>query len=193
MSHDFLVQWPIIFLRRYKKFVALFFLLAGNKEFQRGQMCSHTHMLQMQMRRNEHGTYSTHTARGFSILYYVFSRKQFILCSALRISVALHYSMLHRFEIFFYPWNNRARLYQAPASQPRVFARLLVDNNFGVVLNNDYVGPSGHLLFQTSRRLIYVLRQLIFMLQKRMTPFYSKMLKTNYSNLIVITLSWVET
>ena len=95
MSHDFLVQWPIIFLRRYKKFAALFFLLAGNKEFQRGQMCSHTHMLQMQMRRNEHGTYSTHTARGFSILYYVFSRKQFILCSALRISVALHYSMLH--------------------------------------------------------------------------------------------------
>ena len=67
MSHDFLVQWPIIFLRRYKKFAALFFLLAGNKEFQRGQMCSHTHMLQMQMRRNEHGTYSTHTARGFSI------------------------------------------------------------------------------------------------------------------------------
>ena len=103
MSHDFLVQWPIIFLRRYKKFAALFFLLAGNKEFQRGQMCSHTHMLQMQMRRNEHGTYSTHMARGFSILYYVFSRKQFILCSALRTSVALHYSMLHRFEIFSTP------------------------------------------------------------------------------------------
>ena len=41
-------------------------------------MRSHTHMLQMQMRRNEHGTHSTHTARGFSILYYVFSRKQFI-------------------------------------------------------------------------------------------------------------------
>ena len=104
MSHDFLVQWPIIFLRRYKKFAALlFFLLVCNKEFQRWQMRSHTHMLQMQMRGNEPGTYSTHTARGFSILYYVFSRKQFILCSALRTSVALHYSMLHRFEIFSTP------------------------------------------------------------------------------------------
>ena len=157
MSHDFLVQWPIIFLRRYKKFAALlFFLLACNKEFQRWQMRSHTHMLQMQMRGNEHGTYSTHTARGFSILHYVFSRKQFILCSALRHKCCLTLLYVTSIRDFFCPWNNRARLYQAPASQPRVFARLLVDNNFGVVLNNDYVGPSGHLLFQTSRRLIYV-------------------------------------
>ena len=111
MSHDFLVQWPIIFLRRYKKFAALFFLLAGNKEFQRGQMCSHTHMLQMQMRRNEHGTYSTHTARGFSILYYVFSRKQFILCSALRHKCCLTLLYVTSIRDFFCPWNNRARLY----------------------------------------------------------------------------------
>ena len=46
----------------------------------------------------------------FSVLHYVV--------------VALHYSMLHR----FCPWNNRARLYQAVASQPRVFARLLFGN-----------------------------------------------------------------
>ena len=118
--------------------------------------CRHTHMLQMQMRGNEHGTYSTHTARGFSILHYVFSRKQFILCSALRHKCCLTLLYVTSIRDFFCPWNNRARLYQAPASQPRVFARLLVDNNFGVVLNNDYVGPSGHLLFQTSRRLIYV-------------------------------------
>ena len=145
------------------------------------------------MRRNENGTYSTHTARGFSILYYVFSRKQFILCSALRHKCCLTLLYVTSIRDFFCPWNNRARFYQAPASQPRVLARLLVDNNFGVVLNNDYVGPGGHLLFQTSRRLLYVLRQLIFTLQTRMTPFSSKMLKTNYSNLIAITLSWVET
>ena len=112
MSHDFLVQWPIIFLRRYKKFAALlFFLLVCNKEFQRWQMRSHTHMLQMQMRGNEHGTYSTHTARGFSILYYVFSRKQFILCSALRHKCCLTLLYVTSIRDFFCPWNNRARLY----------------------------------------------------------------------------------
>ena len=112
MSHDFLVQWPIIFLRRYKKFAALlFFLLVCNKEFQPWQMRSHTHMLQMQMRGNEHGTYSTHTARGFSILYYVFSRKQFILCSALRHKCCLTLLYVTSIRDFFCPWNNRARLY----------------------------------------------------------------------------------
>ena len=111
MSHDFLVQWPINFLRRYKKFGALFFLLACNKEFQRGQMRSHMHMIQMQMRRNEHGTYSTHTTRGFSILYYVFSRKHFILCSALRHKCCLTLLYVTSIRDFFCPWNNRAQLY----------------------------------------------------------------------------------
>ena len=45
-----------------------------------------------------------HTARGFSVLYHVFARKQYAF-SVLHyvISVALHYSMLHRFEIFSAP------------------------------------------------------------------------------------------
>ena len=41
--------------------------------------------------------------------------------------VTLYYLMLHRFEFHsvFLPWNFRARLYYAAASQPRVFVRLL--------------------------------------------------------------------
>ena len=42
---------------------------------------------------------NTRTARGFSIVYHVFARKQYILCSALRHKVTLHYLKLHRFEI----------------------------------------------------------------------------------------------
>ena len=45
--------------------------------------------------------------------------------------VTLYYLMLHRFEFHsvFLPWNFRARLYYAAASQPRVFVRLLVGNH----------------------------------------------------------------
>ena len=50
------------------------------------------------------GLTSRHTARGFSVLYHVFARQQHAF-SVLNyvISVALHYSMLHRFEIFSAP------------------------------------------------------------------------------------------
>ena len=44
------------------------------------------------------GLTNTHTARGFSVLYHVFARKQYIL-SALVIKVTLHYLVLHRFKI----------------------------------------------------------------------------------------------
>ena len=44
------------------------------------------------------GLTNTHTARGFSVLYHVFARKQCIL-SALVIKVTLHYLVLHRFKI----------------------------------------------------------------------------------------------
>ena len=48
------------------------------------------------------------------------------------VMVALHYSMFNTsIRDFFCPWNNRAWLYQAAASQPRVFAKLLVSNYFG--------------------------------------------------------------
>ena len=57
------------------------------------------------------GLENTHTALRFSALYHFFAQKQCILRSA------LHYLMLHRFEI------------HSAASQPRVFVRRLVGNN----------------------------------------------------------------
>ena len=47
------------------------------------------------------GLTSMHMARGFSVLYHVFARNQYAF-SVLHyvLSVALLYSMLHRFEIF---------------------------------------------------------------------------------------------
>ena len=50
-----------------------------------------------------------------------------ILCSALRHKSYL--TLLYKEDSgFFLLWNFRARLYLAAASQPRVFARLLVCN-----------------------------------------------------------------
>ena len=52
------------------------------------------------------GLTNTHTARGFSDLYHMFTRKQCILCPALRHGcLTLLYVTLTR--DFFYPWNNR--------------------------------------------------------------------------------------
>ena len=49
---------------------------------------------------------NTRTARGFSDLYHVFTRKQCILCPALRHGcLTLLYVTSTR--DFFYPWNNR--------------------------------------------------------------------------------------
>ena len=70
-----------------------------------------------------------HTARGFSVLYQMFARKQCIICSALR-NGCLTLLYVASIQDFFCPWNNRARCYQAAASQPRFFARLLVGNYF---------------------------------------------------------------
>ena len=61
------------------------------------------------------------TAHGFSVLYQVFGRKQCSLCSALR-----HKSYLTLPSRFTLPWNFGPRLYSAAASQPRVFAGLLI-------------------------------------------------------------------
>ena len=45
------------------------------------------------------GLTKMHTARGFSVLYHVFTQKQCILYSAICvIKVTLHYLMLHHFE-----------------------------------------------------------------------------------------------
>ena len=56
------------------------------------------------------GLTNMHTACGLSDLYHVFARKQCILCPA------LHHGCLTLIYVtsirdFFYPWNNRARLY----------------------------------------------------------------------------------
>jgi len=56
------------------------------------------------------GLTNTHTAHGFSDLYHVFARKQFILCPALRHGW-LTILYVTSIQDFFCPWNNRARLY----------------------------------------------------------------------------------
>ena len=71
------------------------------------------------------GLTSTHTARGFSVLYHVFAQKQCFLSSSLSIlcCLTLHYYtlLLHRFEIFSAPGTIAHVSIQAA-----VFARLLV-------------------------------------------------------------------
>ena len=73
-------------------------------------MSGHTHMLQMQGGMNM-GLTSMQTARGIFVLYHVFARKQCILCSALRHECCLTLRYVTLIRDFFYPWNNRARLY----------------------------------------------------------------------------------
>ena len=58
------------------------------------------------------GLTNTHTARGFSVRYHTFARKQCILGSALRHEsylTLLYY--VASIRDFFLPWNYRARLY----------------------------------------------------------------------------------
>ena len=67
-----------------------FFLAAGSKKFQRANATTIAYdATEYPSRRLVEDGMSTgltnkHTARGFSDLYYVFARKQCILCSALR-------------------------------------------------------------------------------------------------------------
>ena len=66
-----------------------------------------------------------------------------MLCSALR-HVCLRLLYVTSIRDFFCPWNNRARLCQATvASQPRVFARLLVGNKPSIRFTFTYV----HLIY----------------------------------------------
>ena len=51
-----------------------------------------------------------------------------ILCSALRYKTLLYIILCYIDSRFILPWNFRARFYDAAASQPCVFARLLVGN-----------------------------------------------------------------
>ena len=58
-------------------------------------------------RRMNTGLTSTHTTRGFSVLYYhVFPRKQCILCSALRRKCCLTLLYVTSIRVFFCPWNS---------------------------------------------------------------------------------------
>ena len=59
-------------MRRYN----YLFLAAGNKKSQRANATESTRRISTGL--------TKHTARGFSVLYHVFTRKQCILCSALR-------------------------------------------------------------------------------------------------------------
>ena len=70
------------------------------------------------------GFTNMHTASGFSIVYHVFARKQWVLCSALRHKSNLTlYLMLHRFEIHSALEISRTALLGCRLAL-RVFARL---------------------------------------------------------------------
>ena len=70
------------------------------------------------------GFTNTRTARGFSIVYHVFARKQWILCSALcHKSCFTLYLMLNRFEIHSTLEISRTALLGCRLAL-RVFARL---------------------------------------------------------------------
>ena len=109
-----------------------YFLAAGNKKFQ-WVKCDYAYDANDANESTRRlvkdgmstGLTNKDTAHGFSVLYQVFGRKQCSLCSALR-----HKSYLTLPSRFILPWNFRPRLYSAAASQPRVFARLLIWNNW---------------------------------------------------------------
>ena len=91
----------------------LFFLVASNKKFQRA-MRSHTHMpqMQMQIRRDEHGTHKH--AHGSWILCSVSrvrSKTICILCSPLRYKCCLTLLYVTSIRDFFCSWDNRALIY----------------------------------------------------------------------------------
>ena len=118
-----------------KTFAALlFFLAACNKKF---KLANAKDIAQDHARSTRRlvedgmstGLTNTLKARGFSDLYHVFARKQCILCPALRLG-CLTLLYVTSIRDFFCPWNNRARLYQTAASQPRAFTRLLVGNQY---------------------------------------------------------------
>ena len=137
-----MIPFELFCFKQSKYFEALlFFLVACNKKFQRANAHrSHTQMPQMQMQGEMNtGLTSMHMARGFSVLYHVFALAFFlpldslfcITCSLESnmhslfsitscMSVALHYSMLHRFEIFSTPWT---------IAHCSIIARLLVGND----------------------------------------------------------------
>ena len=77
-----------------------------------------------------------HTARGFSVLYHVFTLKQCTLSSALRQNFTLHYFKLHRFKMQS-ALEHLPMAYYAAALQPRIFARLHVGNQNNLKVNLD--------------------------------------------------------
>ena len=98
------------------------------------------------------GLTNTHTARGFSLLYHVFARKQCIL-SALVIKVTLHYLVLHRFKIHSVSELSRtallgcrlaaSRLREAACWQLLWIANLVVWVQQNTVLICTFYKPSG--------------------------------------------------
>ena len=111
MVLDFNVQtyvWSLFKASKTQKnfSASLFFLATGNKQFQQANAQPYAYDANKSTRRlvkdrMDTGLTSTHTARGFSVLYHVFPRKQCILCTF--FFVTLHFYMLHQFEIFSTP------------------------------------------------------------------------------------------
>ena len=120
-----------IILRRY-----CFFLAAGNNKFQRANVtairvcckCANESTRRLVEDGMSKGLINTHTARGFSVLYHLFARKQGLLCSSLSHKSYLHTTLLHRSIRDSFSALELSRTSLLGASQPRVFARLLVGN-----------------------------------------------------------------
>ena len=72
------------------------------------------------------GLTNKHTARGFSVVSRVRSKTM----HSLFCIMSPYTTLCNIASRFILPWNFRAWLYWAVASQPRVFARLLVGNKF---------------------------------------------------------------
>ena len=129
--------------------VLLFFLAACNEKFHRAKCDRHRVGWKWSTQRLAEegmsmGLTNTHTARGFSDLYHVFAPKRCILC----ITSWLPYITLRYINLgFFLPLEQPSTALLASASQPCVFARLLVANN-------------SHRLSDVSHKIMYSKRKI---------------------------------
>ena len=124
----------ITLLQRYNQFYGgvVFFAQACNKKFERANATAIVYDANKYppddwLTTGWAGGSQTRTWLVDSLICITFSLENNVI-SVLHyvINVALHYYMLHRFEIFFNffcLWNSGAWLYEAAAPQPRVFAR----------------------------------------------------------------------
>ena len=74
----------------------------------------------------------------------------------------------------------------------RAGVAILFKNNFDFVLNKDYADPDGRFIILDIKTADLCFTLVNLYAPNKDDPICSKMLKTEYSNLIAITSSWVE-